>query len=83
MNWTQGSKLKPHVQQKCLNQFVHRFTGEHRPNWVNKYPNLKPLYVSDHEWLEHTFFYVRQDGELDARFKYCMSYTPERIKNNS
>ena len=51
--------LRSEVQREALKQFVHRYTGQHRPAWSLKpMPNRRPYPVQfrdDRDWLEHTF----------------------------
>ena len=69
--------LRSEVQREALKQFVHRYTGQHRPAWSLKpMPNRRPYPVQfrdDRDWLEHTLFHVTKNGELDKRFKHCQS----------
>ena len=70
-----GSSLRPEVQTECLRRFVHRFTGEHRPQWTTR-PDCKACpvqFADDRDWLAHTRFYVTKAGKLDRRFDSCES----------
>lgn len=73
-----GSSLSRDVQEECKRLFVHRYTGEHKPQWANKtMPNgeaYKPSYDTDVDWLAHTIFRVTKAGNLDKRYKLCYSY---------
>lgn len=72
-----GDKLTAADQHRVLARYVHRFTGEHKPQWATKpwkdgqaYP---VQHATDAEWLQNTRFHVRANGELDDRFKSCES----------
>lgn len=67
-----GSTLSPLVQKQALARFVHRFTRDHKPAWMQKTKD-KLQFDSDAEWLAHTFFYVTSKGNLDERYGYCES----------
>lgn len=74
---TLGSLLRPEVQREALASFVHRFTKDHKPAWACKprpdgtaYP---VQFASDADWLSHTIFRTRKDGELDRRHDACES----------
>lgn len=77
INEVRGSELRPEDQQHVLAAYVHRFTGEHKPSWANRdWKDGKPYpvqFASDRDWLEHTFFSVRQNGRLDRRVRTCTS----------
>lgn len=71
-----GTDLRPETQAEVLRRFIHRYTGDHTPQWIKGYEKEIPLhFASDKEWLEHTEFAVRGDGglSLDRRFQYCRS----------
>ena len=81
-----GNLLHPDDQKHVLRRFVHRYTGNHKPDWVNSNRMIKramPVqFKDDAEWLANTQFRVRDDGRLDKRVSYCMSnptwpYNPE------
>ena len=72
-----GSKMSLAAQKAALNQFVHRFTKEHIPNWSKKewkdgktYP---VQFESDKEWLKNTKFFLNENGSLSGKYKYCES----------
>jgi hypothetical protein len=72
-----GTELSAVDQRRVLAAYVHRFTGEHRPQWANDprpdgaaYP---VQFKDDADWLANTFFKVRADGRLDERARYCES----------
>ena len=61
-----------------LRAYVHRFTGDHKPEWAGKeWKDGKPYplqFRDDNDWLANTKFAVRLDGSLDGRVKYCESH---------
>ena len=70
-----GSELSPSVQTECLRRFVHRFTGEHRPQWTTR-PDCKACpvqFADDWDWLANTRFHVTKTGKLDGSFDFCES----------
>lgn len=77
-NQKKGTDLRPEVQQQALAQFVHRYTGDHRPAWtIDKRQDGTdyPLqFANDQDWLAHTLFAVNKDGTLNNREKYCESH---------
>ena len=73
-----GSELSPDTQKAALARYVHRYTGDHRPLWVDhariSEGKVMPVhFASDAEWLAHTLFHVKADGTLDGRYRYCES----------
>ena len=70
--------MGPHLQRQVLNQFVHRFTGEHKPVWASeewKEGKSYPLqFKDDSDWLSNTYFEVTKAGNLDKRTAYCESH---------
>lgn len=77
MKWTKGTDLYHVDRLAVLNSFVHRYTGDHKPQWAQKeWKDGKPYplhFASDEEWLTHTEFRTRNDGRLDGRAKFCLS----------
>lgn len=75
--YTRGSDLHPDDKRHVLAAFVHRFTKDHRPAWVDypgqRHRNYPVQFASDADWLAHTVFRVRRNGRLDRRAKACMS----------
>lgn len=69
--WMLGSKLNPVAKRAALCKFVHRFTGEHQPSWVED--GVPPHHDTDADWLAHTSFAVTLEGYLDERVKHCQS----------
>lgn len=72
---TLGSLLSPEVQREALAAFVHRYTGEHRPNWASREDcKACPIqFATDAEWLSNTVFRTNKDGSLHRRAA-CESY---------
>lgn len=75
--WANGSSLPHHTQEQAKRQFVHRYTGEHRPGWADKswkdgraYP---VQFKDDADWLANTLFAVTVAGFLDRRVAHCHS----------
>lgn len=77
MTQVAGNDLTATEQRKALAQFVHRFTGDHKPQWTNReWKDGKPYplqFASDSDWLANTRFWVRKDGQISKRHKYCES----------
>ena len=72
-----GSELHPADKHYVLSAYVHRFTGDHTPNWAQtpmpngeKYP---VQFASDADWLHNTWFRVKRNGRLDGRVSICRS----------
>ena len=88
MKQLNGSQLSPAEQHKALNSFVHRYTRDHVPQWVVRGRAVGKVYSvefnSDQDWLEHTLFLTRDDGQLSRRHRHCESSPtwPDRQKNN-
>lgn len=71
LNRVLGSDLHPDNRRYVLAAFVHRNTGENRPDWVRgKYPLQ---FANDSDWLANTRFATRSDGRIDRRVKQCFS----------
>ena len=72
-----GDKLSPEDQRHVLAAYVHRFTGQHHPNWAKgEWKDGKPYplqFKDDAEWLANTQFAIKADGSLDGRVKECQS----------
>jgi len=87
---TTGDNLTASDRQHVLAAYVHRFTGEHKPQWASKpWKDGKPYpvqHATDADWLARTRFHVRTNGRLDHRFTTCESnpswpFNPElRVK---
>lgn len=75
--YARGSDLSHHVQEQCKRQFVHRYTGDHKPGWADKSwkdGRAYPLqFENDADWLNHTWFAVTLLGTLDRRVTACHS----------
>lgn len=72
-----GSSLTTDDQKHVLRAYVHRYTGDHTPQWVRKAREEGTFYPihfwGDLDWLRNTQFKVRKDGRLDMRAKMCYS----------
>ena len=80
MKQVPGTELSVEVQRDALARFVHRYTAEHKPAWaynLNPHKPYRPQFASDADWLANTRFWVRADGSLSERHRYCSS-TPTR-----
>ena len=66
-----GSLLNENDKKHVLSAYVHRCTGEHKPQWFKGGP---VHFRDDAEWLENTFFEVTKQARLDGRFKHCESH---------
>ena len=77
MNWVKGSELSVYLRRQVFATFSHRFTGNHRPAWVNaiwKGGMTYPLQFSnDQDWLENTMFAITERGTLARSVDYCIS----------
>lgn len=77
MNCLKGTQLSEQDRRLVLARFVHRFTGNHHPNWaIKEWKDGKPYplqFADDNDWLDNTMFAVRTDGSLDNRVKHCFS----------
>lgn len=74
---TKGSNLHPDDKKYVLAAYVHRFTGEHKPEWASKeWKDGKPYplqFKDDADWLENTEFTTKKNGRLDGRARECYS----------
>lgn len=78
-NWIMGDRLSPALQAEALRRYVHRYTGNHKPDWVrggmpdgNPYPLQ---FADDADWLAHTQFAMNKRGDnFDNRHHACMSF---------
>ncbi len=77
MQMKKGSALSYSQQREVLSAYVHRFTGNHKPDWARQpMPNGQeyPLqFKDDNDWLENTLFAVNKDGSLNKRMKHWQS----------
>lgn len=72
--WVKGDTLSLATQADARRRFAHRHTKEHKPNWPRYDATLSPVqFASDADWLAHTTFAVRLNGQLDGRVSYCYS----------
>ncbi len=69
-----GAHLGPKLQAECKARFVHRFTGDHKPQWAYKNNQCSVQFADDADWLAHTYFEVTTQGELSNRSRYCESH---------
>jgi len=69
-----GAHLGLKLQAECKARFVHRFTGEHRPEWTKKNPSCAMQFLDDADWLSHTYFEITKQGELSKKAHYCESH---------
>lgn len=72
---TRGDLLTPDQQKLAKALYVHRYTGQHRPQWSFK---LRPdgtaypvQFKDDADWLKNTVFLVTRHGGLADN---CMSF---------
>ena len=65
-----GTELAPVEQRKALELFVWRHTGDHAPPYgdSHQYP---VQFIDDNDWLAHTRFWIRDNGVLSRRHRYC------------
>ena len=74
---TNGNDLNYSTRAEVLRAFVHRFTGDHKPDWARKpRPDgtAYPLqFKDDADWLANTFFAINRDGSLSAKQHFCSS----------
>jgi len=73
MEWIKGSQLCGPDRMHVLCAYVHRFTGDHKPQWAHNNPICKVQFKDDKDWLENTKFAVTSKGLLDLRVKRCES----------
>lgn len=69
-----GSHMSTPIQEECKRIFIHRFTGDHMPEWPSGNYKKYPHFTDDKEWLENTFFHVTINGTLDKRYNHCESH---------
>lgn len=71
MKYVYGNDLTATMQQYVKAQFLHRFTGDHQPQWVReafKRGKQYPLqFKDDAEWLSNTRFSFTNKGTLAKR----------------
>jgi hypothetical protein len=71
-----GTALTPAQQAEALRVYVHRYTGQHRPQWSFK-PRLDgsayPVqFKDDADWLAHTTFRVTARGTMPVKLPYTL-----------
>jgi hypothetical protein len=73
-----GTQLSRQDRAYVLRAYVHRFTGEHKPNWANgTWKDGKPYplqFKNDKDWLENTQFRIFPNGKLNKNARYCESH---------
>lgn len=74
-SWAHGHTLHPDDQKHVLNAYVHRYTGDHTPNWVKNDARYQghPHFHNDKDWLQNTKFKVKKNGRLHAGARHCES----------
>lgn len=76
-----GLRLPPADQRHVLNAFIYRMTEESVKRWPEAARQMwaggyrLPI-ISDQAWLACTLFWVKNDGRLDRRCRYCQSDRP-------
>lgn len=70
MKWILGRNLNPKQRERVLAAYLHRFTGEHRPHWVNRTPTAPngepygPTHATDAEYVDTYAFKFTNKGAL-------------------
>lgn len=76
-SWQKASTLPTEIQKRLLQQYINRYTGEHKPAWVRSAESQGVIYPlqfkDDRDWLEHTEVAITSKGQLDARHRACRS----------
>lgn len=76
-NWVHGHQLHPDDQKHVLSAYVHRFTGEHKPQWAHKTlsdgSRYREQHATDKDWLHNTKFAVKKNGRLHQGVRRCES----------
>jgi hypothetical protein len=66
-----GSLLTPDQRRQALAMYVHRFTGQHVPEWARHPINGKHHYQvqfrDDADWLANTDFPITKAGKIASR----------------
>lgn len=70
--WRRGTDLTPAQQRVALVSYIHRYTRDFKPLWVEHCERVNfdapPLHFdSDRDWLHNTEFAVTKAGEFDKR----------------
>ncbi len=72
---TKGENLTPTQKKQVISAFVHRYTGEHFPEWASRpMPNgeaYKPTHATDSEWINDHAFYINKNGFLASYPTRC------------
>lgn len=71
--WKLGTELSAPVQADALRRYVHRFTGDHKPQWVKDEAKTPLQFIDDRDWLAHTRFAVTKRGALHGSIHHCES----------
>lgn len=77
VTFVKGSELSKDQQEEAKRRFVHRYTGNNKPQWASQtWKDDKPYplhFKDDKDWLENTEFAVTKSGKLCNKTKYCNS----------
>lgn len=77
VTWKKGTELSPEQQAEVKAKYVHRHTGNNKPEWAKQtWKDGKPYpqqHKDDKDWLANTTFAVTKKGELCKKTKYCQS----------
>lgn len=72
-----GTDMPYPAQQEALRRFVHRYTGDNKPEWARgEWKDGKPYplqFADDREWLANTRFAVTKRGTLSKAVRCCES----------
>lgn len=72
MQDVKGIDLPYNLRREVLRSYVHRYTGEHKPQWV-KDDSTPVQFKDDEDWLRNTTFKVTNKGTLSRRHNFCES----------
>jgi hypothetical protein len=77
IKYVKGTELSPDQQKEVKAKFVHRYTGNNKPEWTKQtWKDGKPYplhFKDDADWLANTSFAVTKTGKLHGGTKYCNS----------
>lgn len=77
IKFVKGSELTPEQQREVKSKYVHRHTGNNKPDWAKQtWKDGKPYplhFKDDSDWLENSTFGVTKTGKLHNGTKYCNS----------
>lgn len=77
IKYVKGTDLTPEQQKEVKAKFVHRYTGNNKPEWTKQtWKDGKPYplhFKDDADWLANTTFAVTKTGKLHGGTKYCNS----------